>query len=251
VQIGIGLGLTTGGGTAAWSPDALATNLLGWIDAEHGSTVTQSGGLVSAWADIVGARSYAQATGSSKPAYSTTSFNSRPGITYDGVDDELTLGSSPYPLSGAFEIWGLVEQTALPADVTARTFFGYGTGTASVTLLMRRLSSGGFNRFSAVIGNATSGLAVTHSTADFSGKCVVRLTLDGVNATPYVNGVAGTPVAVAASITAGRSRVGANASPTAAAFWQGGVNNIVITNPLSAADATLMLAYQKTRGGIA
>ncbi len=53
--------------------------------------VTESSGAVSQWNDQSGAgRNFTQSTEANKPTYSATSFNGRPGITFDGSTDLLT-----------------------------------------------------------------------------------------------------------------------------------------------------------------
>lgn len=51
------------------------------------SGVTEALGLVSAWADQSGNGRNVQAAGAARPLWQNNSFNGRPGITYDGVDD--------------------------------------------------------------------------------------------------------------------------------------------------------------------
>jgi hypothetical protein len=170
-------------GGGAWTPASLGANLLGWIDAEQSGTVTQNATLVSAWADSVspGSRSFAQATGTLKPVYNATGLNSRPSIIYDGIDDETTLASVPYPTSGAFEIWALVKQDALAADATVRNDHRLGQRLGATTLNFRRNVVSGVNRAQAAVGNGTSDVTFTNTAVDFSGVCVVRMILDGVN----------------------------------------------------------------------
>jgi hypothetical protein len=253
MMIGMGVALPLGGRVLPWAPSTLGASLLGWIDAEQPATITQAATLVSAWTDSIspGSRSFAQATGTLKPVYNAAGLNSRPSIVYDGIDDETTLASVPYPTSGAFEIWALVKQDALAADATVRTIIAWGNGTGATTLSFRRNVVTGVNRAQAAVGNGTVTTTITNNVVDFSGVCVVRLLLDGVNGQIEVNGTAGTPAAIApASLSTTRTRIGASASTSANVFFQGGINNIAITTALSVNDAALMLAYQKARGGL-
>jgi hypothetical protein len=74
-----------------WTPANITTAL--WLDAADASTINQSGGLVSAWADKSGTGKNATQSGSKRPIYSATGLNSKPAIDFDGVDDELALSS--------------------------------------------------------------------------------------------------------------------------------------------------------------
>ena len=76
-----------------WTPDALRPDLSFWVDAADQSTITIATG-VSEWRDKSGnGRHFTQATGGFQPAYSQTQFLGRPGITFDGTDDNLRLAS--------------------------------------------------------------------------------------------------------------------------------------------------------------
>lgn len=74
-----------------WTPDLLQPNLSFWQDAADLSTITIATG-VSEWRDKSGnGRHFTQATGTNQPSYSDTGFLGRPGITFDGSNDNLRL----------------------------------------------------------------------------------------------------------------------------------------------------------------
>jgi hypothetical protein len=74
-----------------WTPDLVRPNLSFWQDAADRSTITIATG-VSEWRDKSGNnRHFTQATGANQPSYSDTGFLGRPGITFDGTDDNLRL----------------------------------------------------------------------------------------------------------------------------------------------------------------
>jgi hypothetical protein len=83
--------IITGSQKINWDPSLITTAL--WLDANDSSTITQSGGLVSAWADKSGTGKNATQSGSARPAYSATGLNSKPAIDFDGADDDLALSS--------------------------------------------------------------------------------------------------------------------------------------------------------------
>jgi len=235
-----------------WTPAQLGSSLLGWWDAEDSATITQSGGLVSSWKDKVAAYDAVQALGSAKPVYSATSFNSRPGLTFDGVDDEVTLGSQPFP-SGATpsELWALVDQTALVADVTGRFIASYGgTGTTNRRRISRSVVTG-VNRANVGAGDGGTEVSSVNSSVDFSGRHVVRGVIRATEVQVDVNGTASATAAVVPATTALRFRIGANSSTTAGGFWQGVIPLVIITGALDSGQAAQLLAYLKARGGIA
>jgi hypothetical protein len=76
---------------SVWNPSMIQTAL--WLDAADASTVTTVSGAVSQWNDKSGnSRHATQSTAGSRPAYSSTGFNSLPGVTFDGIDDQLAHG---------------------------------------------------------------------------------------------------------------------------------------------------------------
>lgn len=233
-----------------WTPTALGASLLGWWDAEDASTITQSGGIVSAWNDKVASYSLTQATGSSRPTYSASSFNSRPAVSFDGVDDCVELASVPFPVNAnASELWLLVDQQTLAADGNIRTAFGYGAVAATARQLQRLSATG--NKARAATGDGAAA-QLAQNAGDFSGRCVVRAIIGATTTNCHLNGVATTDVAVVPATTAaGRVRIGANTSTTAGQFAQVGVSAALVTSSLSTADAAKLLAYLKARGGIA
>jgi hypothetical protein len=75
-----------------WTPAVLLPNF--WLDASDLSTITVATG-VSQWRDKRGNGVNAvQATGANQPTYSATSFFGRPGITFDGVNDGLSISTT-------------------------------------------------------------------------------------------------------------------------------------------------------------
>ena len=73
-----------------WSIEELNPAL--WLDASDASTITQSGGAVSQWADKSGNnRDATQTDGSLKPTYTLSSMNGQDVLTFDGSDDHLNV----------------------------------------------------------------------------------------------------------------------------------------------------------------
>ena len=79
---------------ALWTPDRITTAL--WLDAADASTITESGGAVSQWADKSGnGRDATQATGNAQPALTSDAINSLDALTFDGSNDQLDISNPP------------------------------------------------------------------------------------------------------------------------------------------------------------
>lgn len=235
-----------------WTPAALGASLLGFWDAERDDLITQSGGTVSSWRDAVAGYDAVQATGSLKPVYSATSFNNRPGLTFDGVDDYLELGSQPFP-SGASpsEIWVLANQTALVADTTGRRAFSYGSGANDRRDLMRSVVATA-NRVAVAVGDGLTTNFTASPAVDLSGLHVMRAVISATASNAEADGTAGSALAVVPATAATRVRIGASASgASGASVWQGVQSVALVTAPLTTAQAAQLLTYLKARGGIA
>jgi hypothetical protein len=75
-----------------WTPAEITTAL--WLDAADASTITESGGAVSQWNDKSGnTRNASQSVLASRPVYSSTAFNGKPTLIFDGVNDFLQVSS--------------------------------------------------------------------------------------------------------------------------------------------------------------
>lgn len=230
----------------------LGASLLAFWDAEVASTLTLSGPSVTTWTDRKVGYAPTQAVGGSKPLYSATSFNGRPGITFDGLDDYLLLASSSIP-SGAIdlELWALLDQTSLVADTTDRYALSIG-GAASVNNQVRLMRSvvSGVNRAGARAGNGTTNNGVNTIAADFSGRHVIRAKFNQSGFSVAIDGSALTTSASIIPNTTGTAiALGANLAGGGAAKCV--MNAALITSALNADQAAQLTQYLKTRGGIA
>jgi hypothetical protein len=238
-------GIILGG---SWTPRRLGASLLAWWDAERSDLITQSGALVSSWKDIVAAYNAVQAVGSQKPAYSGTSFNGRPGITFDGVDDVVEVASLSALPSGATpgEIWALTDQTALVADTGARVIAGYPNNNSTEVRRIERNVVSAANRAVIRVGTGSGTFTPTNASVDFSGRHVVRGIIGATASQVDVDGTANGSQAGVPSTTLSTFRIGA--SPTAdVSYWQGVHNTIICTTALSAAQAAQMYAFLNRR----
>jgi hypothetical protein len=226
-----------------WAPTDLGAALLGWLNADRADLITETAGAVSSWRDAVAAYDFVQAVGASQPTYSATSYNGSPGITFDGTADELTLASVPFPSSAAAsQIWAVVDQAALAADVTSRVIFGYGGDANTNQRRLYRSVTTGQNRIFALSG--TGGAAPTASlAANFSGRHYVR---GNFTATGVAAGMDGTMTGATAAVPAtgtNRCRIGAVPNVAVGNFFEGVIREIIVTGALTAGQVTDMNTY--------
>jgi hypothetical protein len=234
------------GRPSAFSPSSLGGSLLACWDAERSDLITRDGGgLVSSWRDTVGGYDTVQATGTAQPIWSATSFNGRPGIAFDGTDDCLSAAvPASFPLGAVgSEIWAVVDQLSLDADVNNRSLFGYGGGVNSTArrVLRSRLST--VSRFQSLVGDGTTTVFVANLTASGNGRHVVRLQVASSASQTDVDAVAGASAAAVPATVATRLRIGAGTGTSPLEFGQMIASAMLVTASLTAEQATALRTY--------
>lgn len=245
-MLGIGLDLTSvGRQIGGFRPASLGTQLLAHWTTDNPALITESAGAVSSWKDTVAAYNMAQATGANKPAYSTTSYNGAPGITFDGTSDYLDLGSQPFPSGVAVaEIWTIADQTEVPGVTGIKKIFEYGGGSATNRRGVSRTVVTGVNRLRSYYDS--TGVAVA-TVGDLSGRHVTRTVFSATTVSQYFDGVLdGSATPSAPNTGTSGARIGANLG-TATEFWKGVVRDILITRALSASEVTALAAWAQAR----
>lgn len=220
-------------GGSRWTPRNLGPSLLlGWWTADRSDLITRSGSQVTSWKDVVAGYDVVQAVSGARPLYSATSFNGAPGITFDGIDDELTLGSAPFPSgSNGGEIWALVNQASLVADTGVKYIASYGTGGANNARGLSRAVVTGVNRASAEAGNGSAVVSAVDASVDFSGRHVLRGVFSATAAAISVDGGSSTSAAVIPSTGTTRVRFGARTSTTPTNYFGGAMRDILFLAP--------------------
>lgn len=232
-----------------FTPADLGADLLANWDAEVASSLTLAGSNVTTWADTKNGYVATQGVSGSKPAYSATSLNNRPGLTHDGADDYLEVASQPFP-SGAnpCEIWVLCSQTALAADTTTRIMASYGGSASTIRRAAERRVISGVNRAAGVVFSAVA----SNGNVVFEGIHLIRVMVGATEASCVVDGVSpGAPTAAVPNTGTERFRIGAISNTSPGNYFQGVINSILITLPLSTDKAAALTSYLKARGGIA
>ena len=238
-------------GGGAWTPADLGAKVWLWYDAEDAATLTLSGSLVDSWADKRGTGVVpAQTTSGFKPTLNPTGLNNRPAVVFDGSDDYLSVigVNALVPAldgSASYEIWGLTNDLDTVSS-TLRFLLCFGSTNALSRGLLRGNSTPGFGGI--VLGDGATA-TIEYSTTPAQGIHAWRLAMSSGNSNLYrdsnvsiLNSTRGL------STTANRLVLGSR-TPTAS-FWQGPLNSVLVTAPLTAGEATQMMNFLKTRGGI-
>lgn len=242
-----GIIIMTRGGMRAWTPARLGSKLLCEFDAEATSTLTLDTAAVTTWESTVGEFAPTQSTADNKPAWSATSFNGRPGVTFDGTNDYLEDTTFDLP-DGAeeCEMWALVSQNALVADATVRSIIGYGDSNAVRQL--QRVVSGGANRGQIAVGTGAGTSSTPETTVDFSGIQIIRARITATAAFISLGGREETEGAAIPATALTRLRIGARAGGASATQpWNGVINYAAITGPLVSYEAARQMQYLRDR----
>ncbi len=244
--IGIGIGKRRGG---RWTPLSLGSKVLAWWTADRADLITLSGSQMTSWKDVVGGYDCVQAVAGSRPLWSATSFNGAPAATFDSADDEMTLAGVPvaFPTSSApGEIWGILQQDALPADGSTRRLFAYGGTTNNDSRYATRTVAGGVNRGGLTAGTGAATVSAADSTVNYSSRHVQRSVITGSQIRLSVdNGAMTSDVACVPATGTTRVRIGA--STGGIGFWNGKIRDIVVTSILTTNEAAALLAWALPR----
>ena len=231
----------------SWTPMDLGAKLLAWWSADRFDLLTFAGSNVSAWNDVVAGISLTQATSGARPVYSATAMNGDPGITFDGIDDFLEIATAPasFPLGAApGEIWGCADQIFTPAapNNNLRYIASYGGSNAARAIL--RGTPAGINRAFAVTGDGATNLTTFDSDGVFFGRNFVRAQFGATETSITFSGFTPSTASVVPATTNSRVRIGATTTAgTASGFWGGAIRDVIMTSPLTTAEATSLAAY--------
>ena len=139
-----------------WTPAQITTAL--WLDAADAATITTVSGAVGQWNDKSGnGRNASQATAANRPTYSLTSFNGKPGISGDGIDDILLMGTTPMHGQSSFYVHCVLERlgTATGVLLGNRSYNGSIVRNFDIDIFANA-SSSGVNASSLIIANGSN-----------------------------------------------------------------------------------------------
>lgn len=247
--LGLGLGLPVTRSSKGFTPLDLGDALYDYWDAERPDTITQIAGVVSEWRSVKGGLAAVQATEAAKPIYSASSFNGRPGVTFDG-DAQLTVtGVGTLPTGAtACEIWVVASMPTAGTVAGIMVPFTYGGNAAGSYRRLYRNPVSNVNNMFMQMGTGGSAPLATNPT-DSSGTYMARAIFDATMRLD-IDGVAGTPVVTSAPATGTtRIRIGARNDDAPTNFYIGPVSLIAVTALLSAAQSAQMNALGFQRMG--
>lgn len=232
-----------------WTPLSLGSKALAWWTADKANLITLSGSQITSWRDVVAGYNCVQAASGSRPLWSATSFNGAPGVTFDSADDEVTLTGVPssFPTGAASgEIWGILQQDALPADGSTRRLFAYGGSTNNDSRYATRTVTGGINRGGLTAGTGAATVSAAETTVNYSSRHVQRSVITGSQIRLSVDNGAMT-ADVACVPATGTTLVRIGASTSGIGFWNGKVRDIIVTSILTTDEAAALMAWALPR----
>lgn len=208
-------------GPNLWTPAQISTAF--WVDANDISTITLSGSNVSQWNDKSGNGNNAvQATPANQPTYSSTGFNSKPAVSFNGSNERLTVATGTF--GSSISIFVVTNESAALSEY--RRILNIGDSVDAIGYFGS--INGNFATFFGDGSNWNDADTNSPSTTIKSNNIleVVNPT-SGSNATPYVNGTAQN-TKVGTMGTATGLVIGASIVPNQ--FSVGPVAEIVIVN---------------------
>jgi hypothetical protein len=120
-----------------WTPADLTAGTALWLDAGDPSTITTASGTVTEWRDKSGRGRHARATAlaSSQPAWVASSQNNLGAVSFDGIDDSLSLVGAPLASqqNTAFVVAATTASTNPAVGFPAREVISNWTSANTVT----------------------------------------------------------------------------------------------------------------------
>ena len=222
------------GPTAPGTPPDQAVGLMAWFDASDASTVTQSAGAVSRWADRTGFMNDAtQTTPANRPTSVAAAQNGRAVVRFAAGGGQWlnlpTLTPRAILVAGRKQALGN-SNVIIGASGAADSYLAFGT-------------SGGLGN---AIAQNGSGAALSPSASEASWQVLGGVD-DGSTITAYRNGAAGTPVSTGGAVWTVN---GIAVNPTAGFRLAGDLGEVVLFDRVpSLADRQLMEGYLAWRWG--
>lgn len=179
----------------AFNPRDLTSCKL-WLDAAQG--ITTVSGKVSVWADKSGrGNDVAQGTAGNRPVYSTNQINTLPTLTFLQANATSLSNTSKADLAPTNLHISVVSR--FTAEFTNQ--FIVGRGDTAFEGYWIDYQTVGSNTFGCDLGNHTVAIRPLGSNRTISAYDVLSLSYDGANGTAFVNGTAGTPLAMTGSLS--------------------------------------------------
>lgn len=218
-------------GAATFSPSSL-TNLRGWYKSDVGITIATG---VSQWDDQSGNGNHlVQATGGAQPVVTAAAINGRDAITFDGVDDVLTV---TFALAQPLTFFAMIRQdTWTNGDILLNAK----TVSAAVAIQQLTTTPGIGLNAGAVLGPTSSLVLSTFG--------LVTGIFNGASSVIQVNNIAETAGAAGANVPTG---ISAGARGDGTAFAACAIAEIICMAAVATAgERANMRAYSQARYGV-
>jgi hypothetical protein len=232
--------------TAVSSPTEISGCVL-WLDGADNATITASGGLVSQWTDKSASGAVLQASGSARPTLSSTGFNGRQALVFNGTSTNMASASAYTATNGLSGMTRIaVCQNVSGNSVVARVFSGgsdmfinmNGSWRAAVdsTSSTNFVSSTTFSSGSVLPAGVYADVFSSSAITQYGLGSLATLTVSGT--IPSTTGT-GTP-----TLHVG-SNIGANF------FWNGPIAEVIYFNrALTRAELARVESYLAAKWGI-
>lgn len=190
-----------------WNPSMIQTAL--WLDAADVSTVRTVSGAVNQWDDKSGnGRHATQSTAGSRPTYSSTGFNSLPGITFDGSDDQMQHGCTQ---SGQYTVIAVYKINSTQTGY--RGVISVGPNSTGGTMLLARTTTSFVGSYGTTDINSTfayvNGQSVIAVIEDDNGSATKSFWVNGAAAGTFTDNPSGQPIAHIGGLTSVQSQAAA------------------------------------------
>lgn len=204
-------------------------------------------GVVASWVDRINGINVSQATGAAQPIKSVGAFRGKSGVTFDGVDDVLSLTGVPATLptgNSPSSIWIVGSDNSI--DTTGRRFFSYGDGSVgggrSIGTLLSTLMRIGVN--------TGAGFAASNSLPSAGSHLYMGKFSEGGPAIKQDGPHRFNRGAVNFTTTTTRVVIGASAAATAAAFLAGVIRHILIFTDLTPREEEFLEGWLMWESGL-
>lgn len=220
------------GRAVPWTPWNIPRSLLcAYWDAALAHSITESGGAVSSWRDVISGVDTAQATEADRPDLVD-------GWIYgDGLSKCLRVTPVPTAIptgSNAAWDWYVVDQNVPASTAGAPVLGGWGANTGGTQRTVTRVVVDGVNRARLNSGSVAGNL-VTNLNVDFTGRHVVCAKVSSTEIEIVVDGIRMTPVSMSQAIgTTSYVSHFSRPSNTPGAWFAGGIAVRLITRSLPA-----------------
>lgn len=142
-----------------------------WWDASDTGTITQAGGVASAFADKSGmGATLSQATGAKQPAVTAAALNGRTALTFDGSNDTMLTAGAINTGATAMTFWGVFKSTKTASGIRIIADTASGNVASNGGSTITHDDRGGNNGTNSLAGSVSTGTSGGASDFTYFGK---------------------------------------------------------------------------------